>query len=986
MFTFKKINNYTGWIVFIIATIVYWLAVEPTASYWDCGEFIAVSYKLEVPHPPGAPLFLLIGRLFSFLAGGQVLNVAYWINIISVLSSGFTVLFLFWSLTLFGKKLLKVESGKETPLQTATIIGGAMVGAFAFAFSASFWFSAEQAEVYAMSSFFTAFVVWAMLKWDTLEDESLANKWLILIAYMMGLSIGVHLLNLVTIPALGLIYYFRKYKKVTRKGIIYTLIISGSLIILINNIIIPGFPSIAGGMELFFVNGLGLPFGTGLIVFMILLIGALVYGIYYTQVKEKPLFNTMLLGLAFILIGYASYTTVVIRSNYNPPIDENNPEDVMSFVSYLKREQYGSRPLFYGQYFDARVEDQKLGAKVWVKGKDKYIVADHKIETVYDKKRSTFLPRAYSSDPRHVKLYREWMGLDENEVPHFADNIWYLLRYQIGHMYMRYFMWNFAGRESDLQHAGWLSPLDAFKKVPEIVARNKARNNFLMLPLLLGIIGLFFQYNRDPRNFAVVALLFFLTGIALVLYLNSPPVEPRERDYIYTGSFYAFAFWIGFGVMGISQFLLEKTKKSMAIPVIVTLISFSAPAIMAKEGWNDHNRSHRYYSVDSAKNFLASCAPNAILFTGGDNDTFPLWYAQEVEGFRTDVRVIVLSYFNTDWYIDQMTRRAYKSAPLPFSLTHQQYRQGGLNDYLPYVENPKIKGAINLTQFLRLVREEHPAIQVHTKFGAMNSIPSKTLTLNVDSAEVMKLGIIPDKMKDKFTSKMIFRLKKNILEKNALMVLDLIDNNKWKRPIYFNSTSMMGIGVDFMPYLVQEGNAYRLLPVLNPNKRSLIVNSDVMYENVMTKFGYRGLDNPKVYNSIDYRNFALNMRSTFNSLANTLLNEGKKDKAKIVLNKSLEAIPDKSIPYDATSSQMVGLLFRAGEKEKALEIADIMGRRSDEMLTYLADSKDYLVYDPKKYIDILYELLITLKQEKINDKAQEMETILMKHYERFNKR
>ena len=986
MFTFKKINNYTGWIVFIIATIVYWLAVEPTASYWDCGEFIAVSYKLEVPHPPGAPLFLLIGRLFSFLAGGHVLNVAYWINIISVLSSGFTVLFLFWSLTLFGKKLLKVESGKETPLQTATIIGGAMVGAFAFAFSDSFWFSAEEAEVYAMSSFFTAFVVWAMLKWDTLEDESLANKWLILIAYMMGLSIGVHLLNLVTIPALGLIYYFRKYKKVTRKGIIYTLIISGSLIILINNIIIPGFPSIAGGMELFFVNGLGLPFGTGLIVFMILLIGALVYGIYYTQVKEKPLFNTMLLGLAFILIGYASYTTVVIRSNYNPPIDENNPEDVMSFVSYLKREQYGSRPLFYGQYFDARVEDQKLGAKVWVKGKDKYIVADHKIETVYDKKRSTFLPRAYSSDPRHVKLYREWMGLDENEVPHFTDNIWYLIRYQIGHMYMRYFMWNFAGRESDLQHASWLSPLDAFKKVPEIVARNKARNNFLMLPLLLGIIGLFFQYNRDPRNFAVVALLFFLTGIALVLYLNSPPVEPRERDYIYTGSFYAFAFWIGFGVMGISQFLLEKTKKGMAIPVIVTLISFSAPAIMAKEGWNDHNRSHRYYSVDSAKNFLASCAPNAILFTGGDNDTFPLWYAQEVEGFRTDVRVIVLSYFNTDWYIDQMTRRAYKSAPLPFSLTHEQYRQGGLNDYLPYVENPKIKGAINLTQFLRLVREEHPAIQVHTKFGAMNSIPSKTLTLNVDSAEVMKLGIIPDKMKDKFTSKMIFRLKKNILEKNALMVLDLIENNKWKRPIYFNSTSMMGIGVDFMPYLVQEGNAYRLLPVLNPNKRSLIVNSDVMYENVMTKFGYRGLDNPKVYNSIDYRNFALNMRSTFNSLANTLLNEGKKDKAIIVLNKSLEAIPDKSIPYDATSSQMVGLLFRAGEKEKALEIADIMGRRSDEMLTYLADSKDYLIYNPKKYINILYELLITLKQEKINDKAQEMETILMKHYERFNKR
>jgi len=986
MLKYQNINNITGWIVFLIATIVFWITVEPTASYWDCGEFIAVSYKLEVPHPPGAPLFLLIGRLFSLLAGDNVENVAYWINIVSVLSSGFTVLFLFWSLTLFGKKLLGVKTGEETPTQTATLIGGALVGSLAFIFSDSFWFSAVEAEVYAMSSFFTAFVVWAILKWDVIEDDRLANRWLILIAYMMGLSIGVHLLNLVTIPALGLIYYFKKSKNVTRKGIIGTMVISGAIIVLINNIIIPGFPSIAGNMELFFVNGLGLPFGTGIIVFPILLIGALVYGIYYTHVKEKPLFNTALISLAFILIGYSSYTSLVIRSNYNPPIDENNPENIMSFVSYLKREQYGSRPLFYGQYFDAKVTEQKLSSKVWVKGKDKYIISDHKIETVHDKKRSTFLPRAYSSDPRHMRLYRDWMGLDSNEVPNFADNIWYLLRYQIGHMYMRYFMWNFAGRESDIQHAGWLSPLNAFDEVPETIASNKARNNFFMLPLILGIIGMFFQYYRDPKNFAMVALLFFLTGVALVLYLNSPPVEPRERDYIYTGSFYTFSIWIGFGVMGISKFILEKTKKGIAIPIVVTLLSLTAPAIMAKQGWNDHDRSNRYFSVDSAKNFLASCAPNAILFTGGDNDTFPLWYVQEVEGFRTDVRVIVLSYFNTDWYIDQMTRDAYDSKALPFSLDQSHFRQGGLNDYLTYFENPKNKSAINLSQFLRLVREDHKAIQVSTKFGALNSIPSKTLTLNVDSADVMQLGIIPDDLKPYFTSKMIFKLKRDMLEKNALMILDLIDNNKWKRPIYFNSTSMMGIGVDFTRNLVQEGNSYRLLPVLNPNARSLLVNSDKMYENVMTKFGYRGLDDPKVYNSIDHRNFALNMRSTFNGLANTLMNEGKIEKAKSVLNKSLEAIPDKSIPYDATSGQLVGLLLRVGEKDKALELADVMGRRSDEMLTYHTDNKDYLVYDPKKYIDILYELLVTLKREKIDDKAQEMEAMLMKHYEKFNKR
>ena len=983
MLNFQKINNISGWAVFAISTLVYWLTVEPTASYWDCGEFIAVSYKLEVPHPPGAPLFLLIGRMFSFLALGDVEQVAYWINISSVLASGFTILFLFWSLTLLGKKIFRIEKGKETFGQTILLIGGGFVGAMACTFSDSFWFSAVEAEVYAMSAFFTAFVFWAILKWEVIEEESLANRWIILICYMVGLSIGVHLLNLVTIPALGLIYYFKKYKP-SRNGIIASFIITGLIVILINNIIIPGFPSIAGTLEVFFVNAIGLPFGSGIILFGLLLIGALVYGIYYSYVKEKVLLNTALLSLAFILIGYSSYTSIVIRSNYNPPIDENNPENIMSFVSYLKREQYGSRPLLHGQYFDAKMEDQKQGAKVYVKGKDKYEVSDRKIEYIYDKDRTTILPRAYSGEPKHVALYRDYMGLKDNENPNFVDNIQFMFTYQIGHMYMRYFLWNFAGRESDIQHADWLAPWDELKNVPEEFKNNKARNNFFLLPLLLGVVGMFFQYSKKQKDFYVLLLLFFLTGIALVLYLNSPPVEPRERDYIYAGSFYVFAMWIGIGAMAVGSWLLEKMGKNNGA-IIGIALCLIVPGIMAVEGWDDHDRSNRYFSVDSARNFLASCEPNAILFTGGDNDTFPLWYIQEVEGYRTDVRVIVLSYFNTDWYIDQMTRPAYDSDPLPFSLEQKHYRQGGANDYLPYYEKNNIKGSINLEQYLKLIRDEHPGLSVQTRFGKSNSIiPSKSLFLNIDTAEIKTTDLVPMDKHQYLTDKMIFNLKEGGLQKNTLMILDLIASNNWERPIYFNNTSLQGVSVSLNDYVVQEGNAYRLLPVKNPTPRSEFVNTETMYDNVMNEFQFRGLDDPNVYNSIDHRNFALNHRSTFNSLANALFKEGKMDKAKEVIYKSLEAIPDESIPYDYTTSQTVKLLYRLGENEKAKEIAGLIGERANDALLYFGEYNINIGNETQKNLLILNDLVNTMKTENENELAQKFEEYFMSHYSKIN--
>ncbi len=1035
MLDYNKLNNLTGWITFIIATTVYALTVEPTASYWDCGEFIAVSYKLEVPHPPGAPFFLLIGRMFSFLAGGDTTQVAYWINMVSVLSSGFTILFLFWTITHLAKKLVNVEGTTGDLL----VIGSGLIGALAYTFSDSFWFSAVEAEVYGMSSFFTAFVVWAILKWENIKDPAHENRWMILIAYMVGLSIGVHLLNLVTVPALGLIYYFKRREVASVKGIIGTLIASGAIVLIIMEGIIPGLPALAGKFEIGFVNNLGLPFGMGVAVFVTLFISYIIYGIYRTAVDEKlnnlfvlissivilffliniitglnPVYsfvlaiisilavhfsfgkdinktavisvfgiipgiaiwylffegtqrekvidqlsvsriNTILVSFAFILIGYSSYSIILIRSNYNPPIDENNPEDVMSYVSYLKREQYGSRPLLHGQYFTAELKDQKRGEAVYTKGKEKYEITDYKLDNIYDPKHTTILPRAYSNQPAHVKKYRSIMRLGAGEKPSFVDNLMYLFRHQLGTMYFRYFMWNFAGRASDIQMAGWLGIADALDEVPEELSQNRGRNAFFMIPLFLGLAGLIFQYYRDLRNFSFVAMLFFLTGAAIVLYLNSPPIEPRERDYIYAGSYYAYAIWIGLGVIALFNGLAALMNKNVGTVLVATLIGATAPAIMAAEGWDDHDRSDRYFSVDSAKNFLASCEENAIIFTGGDNDTFPLWYVQEVEGFRTDVRVIVLSYFNTDWYIAQMMRDAYESKPLPFGLTIENYQQGGLNDYLPFVEKNLKSGSINAGQYLKLIRDEHPAIQVPTQLSNYNSVPTKNFYVPVDSVGVLEMGIIPDQYKHLLKDNMSFTMKGRGLEKKDLAILDLIVNNNWERPIYFNNTSASSVNFNLRRYMVQEGNAFRLLPIRNP-ENEMFVNTDMMYDKMMNKFHWRELDNPNVYYSEDYRNFVLNHRASFNTLIEELINEGKKDRAAEVLERCMTVIPDSVIRYDHFSVQQVGYLIYLDEKEKAIEMAELMTQRADAMLAYIAETGNGTDFDLQKNLITLSEI------------------------------
>ncbi|WPP52821.1 glycosyltransferase family 117 protein [Catalinimonas niigatensis] len=999
---YRRINRITGFLLFLIATTVYTLTVEETVSLWDCGEFIAAAYKLQVPHPPGAPFFLLLGRMFSFLAGDNTERVAFWINMISVISSGATIMFLYWTTTLLGMKILKVSEADMKREHIIGLVGSGTVSALAYTFSDSFWFSATEAEVYGLSSFFTAFVFWAILKWEHIH-ASAAHRWLILIAYMMGLSIGVHLLNLVTIPALALIYYFNRYQT-SRTGIIITLLVSMMMIGVIMVGIIPGLPSLAGAFEIFFVNSLGLPFGTGFIMFGILILGSLIYGLYYSVKNKKALLNTALLALTFILIGYSSYALVLIRSNFDLPIDENNPETIISFVSYLKREQYGSRPLLYGPNFTADLVDQKQGKPVYEKGEHQYIVTNYKLENVYDPEQSTLFPRLYSKQDNHPALYRQWMGLKPHESPDFGDNLSFFFRYQLGHMYLRYFMWNFAGRESDIQHAGWLAPWESKKDLPESMADNKARNNFFMLPLILGLIGLFYQFKKDLKGFSVVGLLFILTGIGLVVYLNSPPVEPRERDYIYVGSYYVFAIWIGFGVMAVAQgfarILQHKAKAGFA----ATLICLSVPLIMGIQGWDDHDRSGRYFALDMARNYLASCAPNAILFTGGDNDTFPLWYLQEVEGFRTDVRVIVLSYANTDWYIEQMKRSAYDSEPLPLSLTKENYKQGGPNDYLPYIERPGIQGAISLKQYMKLIRDDSPALQMPNAGFRYNIVPSDQFYLDVETTTPNESNnqastssnnfssipetlreIIPSQLQHLYTDRMHIRLKGKELVKNDLMLLDLILTNKWQRPIYFNPNSLQGTNLDLSAHVVQEGMTFRLLPVENPDPSDVLVNSETMYNNLMQKFSFRQLDNPDIYYSTeDHMNRGVAVyRQWFNELIDTLIREGKEEKAKAALHKYMDNLLAQKNTLDFSTVQVVKFLFQLNEQAEAIALSQKLHYNSTQLLDYyLSNAKPSDTLEINRNLFVLHTLAEILKSYQA-ELAQAVSKDLYHYYQAF---
>nr|MDA3779596.1 DUF2723 domain-containing protein [Bacteroidales bacterium] len=753
---YKSYNKVFGWLAFFIAAIVYTLTLEPTASLWDCGEFIATAFRLEVGHPPGAPLFMILARFFTIFSVPE--NAAKMVNFLSALASAFTIMFLFWTITHFAKKIIIKDDNNYSINNIIAILGSGFVGAMAYTFSDTFWFSAVEAEVYATSSLFTAVVFWAILKWENEAGKKYSNRWIVLIAYLVGLSIGVHLLNLLAIPAIVFVYYFKKYK-VSKKGIFNALVISVVILASIMYIIIPGVIKVASWFELLFVNGFGLPYNSGVIFYAIFLIAIIVVSLRYTIKHNKVILNTLVLGITVILIGYSSFSMVVIRSLADPPMDQSNPDNVFSLLSYINREQYGDRPLFYGQSYNAPVSSRKQGKAVYKKQDGKYKIVANKTKIKYDSRFTSFFPRMYSSDKKHIKDYKSWVDIkgktisvygnnrktEKRVVPSLANNIAFFVKYQVGYMYLRYFMWNFAGRQNDIQgHGGilkgnWISGipfvdnarLGSQENLPEHMKNNKARNIYYFLPLLLGLAGLLLQYRKNKKDFVVVMMLFILTGLAIVVYLNQYPHQPRERDYAFAGSFYSFAIWIGLGVLALFELFKKKLpgKSSSITAVIISLLA--VPTIMACENWDDHDRSDLYATRDFGYNYLNTCKKDAIIFTNGDNDTFPLWYAQEVEGIRTDVRVVNLSYLRADWYIDQMARKAYESDALPFSLHKYQYQEGS-RDIIPIIN--RINKPLDIKKVMEFVRNDNVKTKIQSPFERgkkINYIPTKKIKIPI---------------------------------------------------------------------------------------------------------------------------------------------------------------------------------------------------------------------------------------------------------------
>ena len=1109
MKTFNKLNLITGWIIFAVASLVYLITMEPTTSFWDCGEFISTAFKQEVGHPPGAPFFMIIGRLFTFLAAGDVSKIAVAMNSMSAIASGFTILFLFWTITHLAKRIV-IRDEEYSLSAIISVLGAGLVGSLAYTFSDTFWFSAVEAEVYATSSLFTAFVFWAILKWENVANEPHANRWLILIAFLMGLSIGVHLLNLLAIPAIVFVYYFKKYTP-TVGGILASLGISVAILGAMMYIIIPGLVTIGTWFELMFVNGFGMPYHSGLIFYFVLLFVALGFFVYLSHKKGQILWNTILLSFTVVAIGYSSYAVIVIRSIANTPLNESAPDTAFDLLRYLNREQYGQTPLFYGTYFNSPPVKIKDGKPLYYKENGKYVKVKQK-DYEYDPNFKGFFPRMWSERPEHIDQYIFWANMNEADLfqvqtdekgnpirgrngevsfdrnnpvklPTFGQNMKFFFSYQVGFMYMRYFMWNFAGRQNDMQGNGeltkgnWISGINFIDEarlgpqdnLPEQMKNNKGRNKYFLLPLLLGIAGIYFQYKKQNKDFWVVTLLFVLTGFAILVYLNQYPLQPRERDYAYAGSFYAFTIWIGLGVLWLIQLISKNYKSVAAASGVIAVTTVLVPGIMAAENWDDHDRSNRYTARDFAYNYLNSCENNAVLFTNGDNDTFPLWYIQEVEGVRTDVRVINLSYFTADWYIDQMKYQIYDSKPVKFGLEHKQYRQG-TRDYAIFVDDANLmidekyqankatfekeyeaiyatffelvkasklpelaakdyeeikkgyqnfsiekfvgllaavdrnkvfdinagkmfdlkKRAESLTKridqsylpfssAMKFIRSEDPRFQRGQYF-----FPARKFILAVDTAKIRKESIVKGELLKNMVSEIRWDIGKRNISKNGIMTMDLIESNNWERPVYFAITASKDNYLNLDKYLHREGLAYRLLPAtgLDNDLFSGSVNTEIMYPNLMEKFRWGGIDNPKVYLDENNMRMLSNFRYSFATLANALFEEGKIDSAKKVLDRCIELTPNDRVPYNMSILPVIQTYYNIKETAKANEILSAYLNELDQELNYY---KDMQIFDPYKFNLIssdyqmnmsamynLFSMSNTFQQKELTDKIMQI--------------
>jgi len=1013
---FNLFNNLIGWIIFFIAACVYLMTMEPTVPLWDCGEFIAGSYKLEVVHPPGAPFFLMFNHLFTALAP-NVQAIPKIVNGLSGIESAFTILFLFWTSTLLSRKFFIKDMNNIKSGELLAVFGAAAVGALAFTFSDTFWFSAVEAEVYALSSTITAMVYWLMLKWERRADEPGNLKYIILIFFVMSLSIGVHLLSLLALPVLAFVIYFKKYKKVNAKGVIIAFLIGMLILQFINVAIIKWIPAIASYFEVLFVNSFGLPYWSGVIFFILLLFAALAYGIYYSHKVNKVFLNLALVGTTVILIGFSTYTMVAIRSLSNTPIDYSNPDNIFNMLSYINREQYGERPIFYGPDFTAEVTGYKEGRMMYIKKDGKYESIGRKKNPEFDKTNNSIFPRMGDTRSDRVDGYKSWSGMRKGQKsPTFADNMRFFFRYQLGFMYWRYFAWNFIGRQNDDQGNGkfvvpqgfmegnWISGIKFIDeklvgnqdKVPYSQRVNRGYNRLFFLPFILGLLGLYFHYKSNKRDFISTFALFFITGILLIVYQNSPPFEPRERDYTLVGSFYVFAIWVGFGIFMIIDYLRKRMELLPAAGVATVIGLVAAPVLMASQEWDDHNRSHRYTSLDYGLNYLNSCANDAILFTNGDNDTYPLWYAQEVEGLRDDVRVLNLQLLMTDWYVDQLKLKKNNSSPIKFLFNQEQITEGN-RDFIPYYPNPSLvdtNAFYDINDMLRFIATEDAQYKLQTYAGtSLNYYPTPLMSISVDTAEIVKYKVVRDVYFPRVEKIINFSVGKRNLMKNNLLQLDILAHNLWARPIYFGITSGSETYLGLTNYFQQEGMAYRLVPVRkselennNSQGETGRVDPVIMYENVMEKFKWGNINDPRVYICSVTRRHAMNYRNIFTTLGRALIFENEKEKAIKLVDKCLEVLPENKVPHDLNSLPLVEIYFMAGANDKGNKLAERLLELNVELLDYFKslDKKFFKTTEEEVRrrfyaLQVLQNIAQRYNQEKLNksttDQLKRLENI-----------
>ena len=982
----KQLDWVLGGIMFLVASFVYLSTLEPTASFWDCGEFIASSYKLEVGHPPGNPVFQIIARVFTFFGGRE--QAAVLVNAASAICSALTIMFLFWTITHLGRRIVE-RNKEELSLGSAlAVLGAGVVGALAYTFSDSFWFSAVEAEVYAMSSLFTAAVFWAMLKWEEQADAPYANRWIVLIAYLMGLSIGVHLLNLLAIPALVFIYYYKKYP-FTKKGAIYTFILSCVILMAILYGIIPWVPKVAGWFDLLFVNVLGLGFNSGAVFFVLLLFVLCFWLIYYTYRKQKVLWNTIILCFTVIMIGYSSFAVVVIRSSANTPTNENQPDNPFALGRYLARDQYGSSPLIYGESFNSPAYGETT--RYYARVGDRYQLSSGPLTAAYAEGSKMFFPRMWSSSASHKNMYEQYTNGRGRalpgynvKMPYFSDNLAFFFDYQVKYMYFRYFMWNFVGRQNDFHgvspgdiYAGnWESGIGFIDKArlgdqsvgPDYVTQNKAKNHFYFLPLLLGLAGLFYQFGRDRRNNWVVFLLFFLTGLAIILYINQTPLQVRERDYSYAGSFYAFAIWIGLGVMAVYELLRKGKCPSVVAGGLAGALCLIIPIQMGCQTWDDHDRSHRYTARDMAYNYLHSCGPEAVLITFGDNDTFPLWYLQEVEGIRTDIRIMNTSLLGMDWYINQMQYRMYDSPPLRFSIPKELYLLG-TNDGIEIVD--QVTEPVSLRAVMEFVGNPK-AMQTLSNGEKTSYLPARKLLLPVNKENAIKYGIVDAKDADKMldTIQITIPAGKRILDKSAMMVLDMLSVYEWDRPIHFSSLGA-GLGIGLEAYSQFDGYVYSFVPFVckHANTTSSPIRTDRMYERLMKDYRLESLAEPRMF--VDYQNMwtflgVSCMRNMFTQVAHALYEEGDMVRCIAVLDRMQEVMLPELFPLNASLigrgsnlntisvAAAVELYVAAGADEKAKTLADALVKETMASVNLFGRVDTFSREDFEENIAVIY--------------------------------